>query len=445
VRTAYRQGARDGMPAAVLLADGKTIAMAFEDNGWAGVGDFIPTIGISPLTTNWHDYWVAGDRPNRWKACDYSYVPAEAKGGAPYLRVLPNGETILSHQSTYGDGENQMYVYVGDAQARGFKAMSAPFSIGAAESAMWNSLAVIDSGTVVAVSAIGGRVEMIKGRAVNTLYAAAGSPHVDGVQRTGEGYYRANATQLILGRELGTRFTGDFAFDSDSLYFTSRVSDADQVAQAGSYGDGVTLLLDTRSASLNTPGEGIYRFFFRANGTMQVMRGTASSTKWQTLAATDTLSVNYKLTRTARYYVVEAAIPWTAMGFTQAPQDTDMRANVMLHNRASTGTTPVYEMLPDSRRDESWSWMKLHVGTLPVTNGLTTIHAPSQEGLRVNVEGNTVMAARTDIRQLRLYTPLGKLLGQAATNRIACTGYEGIAIVHAVLANGTALSSKVCL
>jgi hypothetical protein len=78
--------------------------------------------------------------------------------------MLPNGETILSHQSPYGEGNNiKMYCYVGDEYARNFKAMSCPFLIKENREALWNSLAVIDTGIVVAVAGISGSVTMMKG------------------------------------------------------------------------------------------------------------------------------------------------------------------------------------------------------------------------------------------------------------------------------------------
>ena len=59
-----------------------------------------------------------------------------------------------------------MCVYVGNEQAKDFKAMSEPFG---GDNSLWNSLAVIDTGTVVAVGGMDGHIDMIKGRAVRQL------------------------------------------------------------------------------------------------------------------------------------------------------------------------------------------------------------------------------------------------------------------------------------
>ena len=65
----------------------------------------------------------------------------------------------MSHQSPYDhNGKIQMRVAVGNEQARDFKAVSVPFNIGENEEGLWNSLAVIDTGVVVAVSGIAGNI-----------------------------------------------------------------------------------------------------------------------------------------------------------------------------------------------------------------------------------------------------------------------------------------------
>lgn len=395
-RVSYRQGSRDGMPAAVLLADGKTLAIAIEDNGWPGVGDFIPTIVTCPLSSNWHNNWVDASSPRRWKAFNPDFVPSNVKGGAPYLRVLRSGETLLSHQ-TRVSGQWNLNVYVGTPEAKDFKAMSSPFILAASENAMWNSVSVIDTGTVVAVAPISGRVEMIKGRAVSRIIAPTGTPRVDATISRGEGYASPTASQLILGRQTGTRFTADFAAGADSLYFIARVSDVTPFAQGGSYGDGVTLTLDTRNAGGNTPTEGCFRLFFRLDGTMQILLGNNTSTSWQKTAPGDTLDTHFRVSRTARAYVIEAAIPWDRLSVAQ-PYNITMRANVIMQDRRPENEVPLYEMIPDARRDEPWTWMPLDLPPIPTAIGGVWSHPQTTFGVRyhqgivtaIPAEGQTI-------------------------------------------------------
>lgn len=439
-KVSYRAGRRDGMPSAVILNDGN-IAMAYEDNGWPGFeGSFLPTISVCPLDTDWHDYWTDADSPNRWKACDYDFVNQGLRGGAPCLRVLPWGETVLSHQSDYGndDGRFNMYVYVGDEHAKGFKAACAPFSPGQGEEALWNSLAVVDTGVVVAVAPISGRVEMMKGYPVRLIRAPYGSPAVDGVQTRGEGYCKGMADQVILGRERGTRFTADFSYDGDSLYFTSRVSDRDQAAIPGSYGDGVTLYMDTRYVSSEHPEAGMFRFFFRLDGTMQAKVGDGK--RWA--PGEEMPGVNFKVGRERNYYVVETAIPWPRLGFESAPLGRMMRVNVEMQNRGTDDDTTVYEMLPDARRDASWTWMDFALLGDPRGDG---IPAAGKRAADMVVKDGCVSVPREDVAEMTVYATDGHPAATARDRNAVRLppGAKGVFVVKVSLKGGGTFTRKI--
>ena len=355
----FRKGSRDGMPVPALLSDGKTIAVAIEDNGWQGFDSFVPTIVTCPLQTNWHGFWADGGSDSRWKAIDYEYCP-RALGGAPYLRVLPWGETVLSHQSDYGAGRNQMWIYVGDEKAQGFKAMSAPFPLSESDNALWNSIAVIDTGVVVAFGGINGHDEIIKGYPVRILQAPRAMPCVDGIQSPDEGYLRPDASQIHLGTQTGTFFTADLAYDRQSLYFTASVEDQTQYPKAEDpLCDGITLYIDTRNLCETLPTEGIYKISLRLDGTVWFFQG--ASADWE-LVRRKRRRVKLGISREASRYILEAAIPWKDLGFGKAPVGKAMRANVELTDRRSEHPSDyVVEMLPDATATSSWTWMELRL------------------------------------------------------------------------------------
>lgn len=351
-RASFRAGHRDGMPSAVMLADGNTIALAFEDNGWSGVDDFIPTVATCPLSTNWNGYFADADTTHRWPAMDYTMCQ-RYKGGAPYLRKLPCGETIVSHQG-HGNGlaAPAMITYVGNTEAKGFKAMSMPFGV---ENSLWNALAVTDTGTVVAIGGMQGRVDMIKGRALRQIEASFARPKVDGRHTSGEGYRYANATQMILGHNGDdAHLTADFAYDADSLYFISYVADASMHAQNNSSSDGVSLCLDTRYASDEYPVDGIFRIFFGREGAIAVYKGKTSTRHWNQTKPKGMRSV---LTAAPHGYTLEAAVAWKTLGFTTAPVGKKMRTNVVLHHSLDDTSNLVTTMMPDAKSDASWSWI----------------------------------------------------------------------------------------
>lgn len=146
----YREGARDGMPVPVLLPEVKGIAMAIEDNGLRG--SFKPVIVASSwIDGGWKSAPIRGESPQRWPALA-ERLPARAYAGAPYLRWLRDGVTVLSFQLA-ANGEmkdSRMAVALGDGRARDFGALSFPFPEG--ERQLWNSLFVKDEETVLAVS-----------------------------------------------------------------------------------------------------------------------------------------------------------------------------------------------------------------------------------------------------------------------------------------------------
>ncbi|MEJ7558955.1 MAG: family 43 glycosylhydrolase [Pedobacter sp.] len=167
----FRKGSRDGMPAPILLKNNKEVAFAIEDNGYE---NFKPYIIRNSLQNNWSRV-VSAESKNREYAL-IEQIDKRIYAGAPYLRQLRSGETILSYQGTEGrinKMENaDMKVVVGNGQARNFGAKSVPFVIPADKSCLWNSLAVLEDDTIIAVAstnAFSDRSEiwMIKGHLVS--------------------------------------------------------------------------------------------------------------------------------------------------------------------------------------------------------------------------------------------------------------------------------------
>lgn len=166
----FRPGKRDGMPVPVLLHDKQEVAVAIEDNA---DGNFKPYIITNTLVQNWGQT-VGGDGSGRSYALQEK-MPPEIYAGAPFLRQLKSGETILSYQGTEGRTNKMEYaemkVVVGDDQARGFSGKSVPFRVPADKCGLWNSICILDDDAIVALTstnAFGRNMEvwMIRGRLV---------------------------------------------------------------------------------------------------------------------------------------------------------------------------------------------------------------------------------------------------------------------------------------
>lgn len=147
----FRAGSRDGMPVPIVLRDGQGIAMAIEDNGLNG--NFKPVVVWTSLKDNWRSGVVDAKSSRRWSALQ-TPLAAPVYAGAPYLRQMPSGETILSfQQSDNGDlNRARMIVCIGDAQARNFTHPTQPFPATPGASQLWNALFVKNPDTITAIS-----------------------------------------------------------------------------------------------------------------------------------------------------------------------------------------------------------------------------------------------------------------------------------------------------
>jgi len=155
----FRAGHRDGMPVPCVLNGGKDIVVAIEDNGYTLM--FTPTIVHTTIEKNWDGPFAGAGSPQRWRAI--SRPPTVEWGGAPYIRQMPTGETVLSFQSSVGRKWPQMVVYVGDENARNFSGRTVPFDVQPESGGWWNSLFVKDRRTITAISACNDGVYAIDG------------------------------------------------------------------------------------------------------------------------------------------------------------------------------------------------------------------------------------------------------------------------------------------
>ena len=368
-RISYRSGYRDGMPVPVLLADQKYIVVAIEDNGWSGVGDFVPTTVRTTLSNNWkNNFYVNGSSSQRNRSINHNYCPV-AKGGAPYLRVLPNGETVLSHQSTYGDGDNmKMYVYVGNKQAKDFKAMSMPFYQGTTKGCWWNSLAVIDTGIVVAVGGLDGKVTMVKGYPMRQFMAPYGSQLTDGQLTKDDTYYDASARQVPMGNETGTFSYADFAHDADMLYMTCLVYRSSARSEEP-FPDGIIFYVESKGLSTDVPLGTSYRFSMLPDGTLSISKGNGKEWVQTTLP-----SVNVASAITSTSYRLELAIPWSAIGLDAAPVGQNISVNLEI--TTGDGSQQLVERIPDASPLKPATWMPLKLIEADPTSFISPTAAP---------------------------------------------------------------------
>ena len=437
-KISFRAGNRDGMPSPVLLKDKSQIVVAIEDNGW-GYGDFFPTTVRCDLSNNWaNNYFVNSTSTNRNKTLDLSVCPV-VTGGAPYLRVLPNGETVLSWQSAYNsNGVVKMWVAMGDERAMNFKSISRPFSTGAKEATMWNSVAVVDT-VVYAVGCTGFTVETERGYPKKQFEAAYGKPTIDGKYTRSEGYYTSNNAQFRLGSQTGTTSICDFAYDRDSLYFYCRVTDGEQI-KSGAYQDGVKLYVDVANTSDTKPAVGTFQYFLRIAN--QITRYYGTSLAWRNL---NTTGPRMAVTQASTYYIVEAAIPWSDMGIVGPPSD-----NIAIDVEVQNGNTTsmITETIPDAKGTSPWTWMPLHLQNY--ATGIANIQTnDSFDDITISVSGDKLnIKGSTAILKAIVYSIDGKVIADyndLQNSFTTQTPYSGMAVISLKLENGKTITRKIVL
>ena len=444
----FRPGCRDGMPAAILLEDPDEIVVIVEDNGWYGnMGNFTPTTVRCPLATNWHDYHVGGpDDTNRNMI--YTFKPGKNMA-APYIKKLADGTTVASCQGLYKrTSENlDLWVAVGDKRARNFKSLSRPLSLPESKSSMWNSLAVIDGDVVVAVGGIDRSIKMIKGYPVSTVgVARAKSVNVNGVADEGELFSGESRKLLPMGTESRNPSYIDMVWDDDYLYLTASVDDREIVSDQGKSNDQVTVYLDPQDLRTTKLAVGLYRVTMNVDGSLTMSESKGRT--WGASAAVD--GALYKVVTDADGYLMEAAIPWSALKVSDVSAGRKMRMAAEISQAGASAT--VKDVMTDVVATRSETWMPV---SLLAEEAGAAISLPSVSGdsgvTVVSEKGRITVDSALPMESVRVYSLSGTMLcGNLKIDGGSCheefiAGASGLALVAVTLTGGMTVTRKIIL
>lgn len=355
----FRAGKRDGMPSPLLLQNGQDIVVAIEDNG---SGDFKPYTIRSTIGNSWAST-VNANSPDRSYALakkinDFVYA------GAPYLRQLKTGETILSYQGTEGRenklATSEMKVVIGNDEAREFNRKTSPFAIPENKSGLWNSLSVLEDNTVVALTSTNAysstgdtEVWMIKGHVIPELAAVRNTIAVDGAQSE---EVWGGQFPVFIGHKSITQITSQVAYDDQFLYVLNRVKNGNVVSgsQNPEENDGVTVQVDATNKSYEKPGKGVFSFFLSADNKLIIKEGKGG--QWVALNDAKNIKSASKIFDTG--YVQELAIPWSLIGGKPA-SETRIGFNIRLTEDTGKGKPEYRESIAASNADQPFSWMTI--------------------------------------------------------------------------------------
>lgn len=447
-RVCFRSGSRDGMPVPILTVNGDIVVIV-EDNGWPGYSGFRATTVRSSLEDNWSNT-VLANSPNREIIFGYEKDYKTYRSAAPYLRNHPDGYTIASWQGDHfgrvsGMQDNyDMFVAVGDIDARNFKAVSAPFDQPLNQTSQWNSVSVLRDGTIIAVGNGNDDSELtlMKGYLKTHFEANYGTPTLDGTSLT-ETYTEKRARQITLGSKYKNRVTADLLYDNEYLYFTTQTIDKDIVADGEYDNDGYELFFDFENhCTENTYGQtGMFQFYFGLDGKVEMKAG--GNNRWTTVS--DVSEIKYLINIKKTYYETEVAIPWSLLGYDAPPVEKSIRMDFRVKD--FTGEKLVDITIADTERRKSYSWMGLKLNPSSDSEIENVVADKDNKDVLTIVDGNTihVSSSSVNIQSLTLISTNGAMISHtkncSSSQNISTPG-KGLYILNIVLDDGRSICRK---
>ncbi|NDV94490.1 hypothetical protein D0T84_06085 [Dysgonomonas sp. 521] len=327
----FRKGRRDGMPVATIVGD--EIVMVIEDNN---IDRFKPYTVRTKLADNWPKP-VLADSPDREYALTEK-INDTVYMGAPYLLKLPTGETLISYQTNENRASDWEYstmeVAVGDKEARNFGRRTRPFDVPLNKEAKWNSLALWDKNTVVALAASNFKSKfiapwLIKGYIIPGLKIAT---------KDITGY------PLFIGAKGETNLRAGLGKDEENLYVKCMVNDNSLygLKESGTASDGVFVYFSNGKKTL--------RLWCSYQGKFDVWDKIGKD--WQIRSAAN---VQASSSLSDKGYDLEIIIP--AKDIPEADNGTIWVSMALsAYDDAQAGYT---EMLVNSEEDKPETWLRV--------------------------------------------------------------------------------------
>jgi len=356
----FRTGKRDGMPCPLLLQNKQTIVFSIEDNGYT---TFKPYIIRNTVYNSW-PVLVNGSSSNRNYALQ-DKLDDSIYAGAPYLRQLRTGETILSYQGTEGrsndPGRAEMRVVIGNDEALYFNRKTSPFKIALNKSGLWNSLSVLNDNTVVALTSTNNysnsnnmEIWMIKGHVIPEICARKQSSNI---QTNQEVQFLRQSFPVFIGQSSNKQLLANFTYDNNDLYLQAIIKDRKVIMNKLAIGNNeeVTLYVDAENRSYNRPDEGVFKLRLSADNKLLVYEGYKSV--WRLIGIK--YNIKHMVKMTDQGYTIKIAIPWKLL------RDEPLRGTRIGYNVSltyNTGALRRYtENISSNQADQPYTWSTLYL------------------------------------------------------------------------------------
>ena len=235
-----------------------------------------------------------------------------------------------------------MQVAVGDKNARHFERITQPFNLLEDQYSMWNSLAMWDDKTVVALGEV--KLENV---AAPMLIQGHILSDITLKNRKIMDY------PIFVGSKTEANVQVGLGIDSCSLYVKCKVIDPTPYpAMSGTQaGDGVYLLIDSRNSSLALPDKGTYKIWCSYSGEFVFWEGNCG--QWMPFDFSPSVA---SVSHYDGYYELQLVLPAKEFGI----QKGSMRIGAGISNYPDMCHEGV-EWLVHSDVDKPYTWMKVNI------------------------------------------------------------------------------------
>jgi len=325
----FRKDRRDGMPVARIIGD--VIVAIIEDNN---IDRFKPYTVRTKISDNWSQP-VLADSPYREYALS-ERIADSAYLGAPYLLVLPTGETVISYQTNENRDKDwelsTMEVAIGDKTARNFHFRTQPFDVPPDKEAKWNSLAVWDENTIVAFASTNFKSKyvapwLIKGYII---------PELEITQKEITDY------PIFIGAKGETNLRAGLGADRDNIRLECKVKDSKLFAD-GNISDGISMYLNN--------GKDTYKLWCSYKGELKMWKKKGE--KWQ-IASTDKIKTISSINENG--YDLLFIIPKKSVSL-QSNKPLRLNLELSAHENTGVGYT---ELLVNTDEKDAETWLKVN-------------------------------------------------------------------------------------
>jgi hypothetical protein len=330
----------DGMAVGLVLNDGKGIVYACESLVTAEKISIV----YSSMEKNWRypEFTVdsVGPGPDRrWNAI------GNMKGYAPYLIQMPSGETVLSF-NTSNSVAGSFLVGLGNDEAKDFSGFRSPFTL--ENGAYWGSLHAKYSHTIIAsamasvgANELGGEdlkaIFYTEGQLNHTIEAVEQTIKLDGLNKDWK-----DDSVFFVGSDSQAQATIRLAYDDEYLYIlTERLDDyIINDTDLGIENDSIDILLNMGAKDKDSFDDQVYKFNLSMSGLTGGSRGAANNRfTSHAMPGVQTTNRIYGTLNddsdTDIGFVVEAKIPWSAIG--GKPEDGKIGFSAILYNDDGLG------------------------------------------------------------------------------------------------------------